>query len=92
MVGYKDTFDVAKKLLQLHRKNNNNCPMVSFIHNGREVTIWLGHSFKTKRATSFLNLKLQVVRNRATQDTFLKAQGTFFLSFLCTLFLHIFDS
>ena len=27
-----------------------------------------------------------VVGNRATQDTFLKYQGKFFLSFLCTLF------
>ena len=35
---------------------------------------------------------LKVVGNRATQDTFLKSQGKFFLSFLCTLFLHIFDT
>ena len=33
-----------------------------------------------------------VVVNRPTQDTFLKSQGKFFFLFLCTLFLHIFDT
>ena len=45
---------------------------MSFIHNGSEIT-WMGHSFKTKntkpkqnnifkKITSFLNLKLQIIR------------------------------
>ena len=38
MVGYKDTSGVAKKLLKLHRKKSNNKPMVSFIHNGSNIT------------------------------------------------------
>ena len=33
-----------------------------------------------------------VVRNGATWRTFCKSQGKFFSSFLCTLFLHIFDT
>ena len=50
--------------------------MVSFIHNGSEITTWMGHSFKTTKAqhpeqhfyhgifkiTSFLNFKLQIIR------------------------------
>ena len=47
--------------------------MVSFIHNGSEITTWMGHSFKTKTQnptkqhfkdksrTSFLNFKLQII-------------------------------
>ena len=34
-----------------------NWPMVSFIHNGSEITTWMGHSFKsrsTKSRTTFL--------------------------------------
>ena len=82
MVGYKDTSDVAtedaEKLLKLHRKKSNNWPMVSFIHNGSEITT---SSFKTsfnsnklqnqkqkiqnnilKITASFLNFKLQIIR------------------------------
>ena len=72
MVGYRDTSDVAENLLKLHRKKSNNWPMVSFIHNGSEITIWVGHSFKTKSTksratflkitTSFFNFKLQIIR------------------------------
>ena len=47
--------------------------MVSFIHDGSEITTWMGHSFKTKStkskakflsviATSFLNFKLQIIK------------------------------
>ena len=35
-----------KKLLKLYRKRSNNWPMVGFIHNGSEITTWMGHSFK----------------------------------------------
>ena len=36
--------------------------------------------------------KAQVVGNGATWHTFFKSQGKFFWSFLCNLFLHIFDT
>ena len=62
-----------KKLLKFYRKKSNNCSMVSFIHNGSEITIWMAHNFKTKskstksqaaflRKTSFLNFKQQIIR------------------------------
>ena len=54
---------------------------------------------KVSEAPNLVFLKLalpkhkqtSVVENGATQDTFLKSQGKLFLSFPCTLFLHIFD-
>ena len=49
-----------KKLQKLHRKRNNNWPMVSFIHNGSEITTWMGYSFKTestKSKATFLRLE-----------------------------------
>ena len=49
MVGYKDTLDVAKKLLKLHRKESNDWLMVIFIHNGSEITTSMGHSFKIEK-------------------------------------------
>ena len=48
MVGYKDIFDVAKKADEVAQKKSNNWSMVSFIHNGSEITTCMGHSFKTK--------------------------------------------
>ena len=47
--------------------------MVSFNHNGSEMTTWIGYSFKTKklkiqsniikiRTSSFLNLNLKIIR------------------------------
>ena len=48
MVGYKDSSDVAKKAVEVAQKRSHNWPMVSFIHNGSEITTWTGHSFKTK--------------------------------------------
>ena len=69
MDGYKNTTDVAKKLLKLQRKNSSNWSIVSFIHNGIEITTWMGHSFKTKnkiqnifKIKSFSNFKLQITR------------------------------
>ena len=58
---------------RLHRKRSNNWTMVRFIHNGGDKTICMGYSFKTtstksnrsnifKKRTSFLNLKLQIIR------------------------------
>ena len=52
MVGYKDTSDVAKKSTKVAQKKGNNWPMVIFIHNGSEITTWMGHSFKTKSTKS----------------------------------------
>ena len=43
---------LLKKLQKLHRKKNNNCAMVNFIHNGSEITTWMGYSFKTKSKKS----------------------------------------
>ena len=72
LLTYQGTSGVAKKLQKLHRKRTNNWTIVSSIHNGSEIT-WMGHSFKTKntkpkqnnifkKITSFLNLKLQIIR------------------------------
>ena len=52
MFDYKDTSDVAKKAAEAAQKKSNNWPMVSFIHNGSEITTWMGQSIKTKRAKS----------------------------------------
>ena len=52
MVGYRDTSDVVKKVAEVAQKKSNNWPMVSFIHNGSEITTWMGHSFKTKSTKS----------------------------------------
>ena len=53
MVGYKDAPDAAKKAAEVVQKKSNNWPIVSFIHNGSEITTWMGHSFfKTKRTKS----------------------------------------
>ena len=52
MVGYRNTSDVAKKAAEVAQKKSNNWPMVSFIHNGSEITTWMGQSIKTKRAKS----------------------------------------
>ena len=53
-------------------KGCNNWLMVSFIHNGSEITTWIGYNFKTKSTNSkptflrqestFLNLELQIIR------------------------------
>ena len=50
MVGYRDTSDAAKKAAEV--AHLCNWPMVSFIHNVREITTWMGHSFKTKSTKS----------------------------------------
>ena len=56
----------------MHRNRSNNRPIVSVIHNGSEITTWMGYSFKSKstkskttflrQRISFLNLKLQIIR------------------------------
>ena len=40
MVDYRDTSDVAKKAAEVAQKKTNNCIVVSFIHNGSEIT-WI---------------------------------------------------
>ena len=74
MFCYKDTSDAAKKAVtkKLHTKKSNSWPMVSFIHDGSDITTWRKHSFKTKKhkiqcnilnvTMSFLNFKLQINR------------------------------
>ena len=55
MVGYRNTSDVAKKAAEVSQKKRNNSPMVSFIHNGSEMTTWMGHKTKnTKSIGTFL--------------------------------------
>ena len=51
-----------------------------------------GFDYKSPKLISSFLSNTKVVENRATQDTFFKFQGKLFLSFLCTLFLHIFDT
>ena len=43
---------VAPLLQKLHRKRSNNWPMGDFIHNGTEITTWMGYNFKTKSTKS----------------------------------------
>ena len=67
------TGDVAKKAAGVAQKKNQYLAHGEFyINNEREVTTRMGHSFKTKKhkiqsnifkiTTSFLNLKLQIIR------------------------------
>ena len=69
MVGYKNTSDVAKKLLKSHREKRNKSPKVSFIYNGSKTTTWMVQNQKHKIyssifkiTTSFLNFKLKTIR------------------------------
>ena len=41
-----------KQVLKFHEKKSNNWPVVRFIHNGSEITTWMGFNFKTKRTKS----------------------------------------
>ena len=60
---------LKKKLLKFHRKKSSKWPIVSFIHNGSEITTWMGYNFRTKSTKSqatflknlFLNFKLQII-------------------------------
>ena len=52
MVGNKDTSDVAEKAAEVAQKKEQYWPLVSFIHNGSEITTWMGHRFKTKSTKS----------------------------------------
>ena len=49
MVGYRNTSDIAKKDAEVAQKKSNNLLIVSFIHNGSEITTWIGHSFKNQK-------------------------------------------
>ena len=49
MVGYNDTFGVAKKAAEVAHKKSNNWPMGSFIYDGSEITtLGWGIASKTK--------------------------------------------
>ena len=52
MFGCRNTSDVAKKATEIAQKKSNNWPLVSFIHNGNEITTWMGPRFKTKSTKS----------------------------------------
>ena len=52
MVGYKDTSDVAKKAAKVAQKKSNNWYILSLIHNGSEITTWMGYSLKIKSKKS----------------------------------------
>ena len=52
MVGYKDTSDAAEKAAQVAQKKSNNCYILSLIHNGSEITTWMGYSLKIKSKKS----------------------------------------
>ena len=52
MVGNKDTSDVAKKAAKVAQKKSNNWYILSLIHNGSEITTWMGYSLKTKSKKS----------------------------------------
>ena len=47
-----NTSGVTKKAAEVAQKRRSNWPMMSFIHNGREITTWVGYSFKTKSTKS----------------------------------------
>ena len=70
MVGYRNTSDVAKKAAEVAQKMNSRAHGEFYIHNGSEITTWMGHSFSTKNKiqtnifkikTSILNFKLQII-------------------------------
>ena len=63
-----------RKLQKLHSKKSNNWPMVSFIHNGSEITTWMRYSFKTKSAKS--------------KSTFLRWEHLFWISSCRSLDKH----
>ena len=67
MVDHKDTYDVAKKLLKLNRNTNNDWSMVSFIHNGSEITTSENQKHKIqsnifKVTASFLTFNQHTIR------------------------------
>ena len=39
-VAYQDSHIVVKKMLKLHTKKSNDCPMMSFIHSEKETRIY----------------------------------------------------
>ena len=46
-VGY-----VAKKAAESAQERSDNWPMVSFVHNGSDITTWMGYNFKIKNTKS----------------------------------------
>ena len=72
MVGYRNTSDVAKKAAEAAQKMSSRAHGEFYIHNGSEITTWMGHSFNIKNTKSraamfkittlFLNFKLQIIR------------------------------
>ena len=52
MVGYRNTSNVAKKAAKIAEKMSSRAHGDFYIHNGSEITTWMGHSFNTKNAKS----------------------------------------
>ena len=52
MVGYGNTSDVAKKTAEVEQKIISRAYGEFYIHNGSEITTWMGHSFNTKNTKS----------------------------------------
>ena len=50
MVGYSNTSDAAKKAAEIGQKKEQYWPMVSFIHNGSDITTWIGNSASKPKA------------------------------------------
>ena len=52
MVGYRNTSDVAKKAAEVAQKISSRAHRKFYIHNGNEITTWMGHNFNTKNTKS----------------------------------------
>ena len=59
MVGYRNSSDVAQKAAQVAQKMSSRAHGDFYIHNGSEITTYMGHSYSfntknTKCRTTFL--------------------------------------
>ena len=52
MVGYRNTSDVAKKAAEIAQKMSRRAHGEFYIHNGNEITTWMGRRFNTKNTKS----------------------------------------
>ena len=57
MVGYRNTSDLAKKATEVAQKMSSRAHGEFYIHNGSEITTWMGHRFKTKNKKSRATLR-----------------------------------
>ena len=52
MIGYRNASDVAKKAAEVAQKMSSRAHREFYIHNGSEITTWMGHSFNNKNTKS----------------------------------------